>query len=53
MALALVAIDFLAIVALRPWLNGRSDAQFWLGAVIVVGIGVAAAASALGFRKKE
>jgi len=53
LAVALVAIDFLAIVALRPWLNGRSDVQFWLGVAIVVGIGATAAASALGFRKKD
>jgi hypothetical protein len=49
-AALLVAIDFLALVALRPWLNGRSDVHFWLGVAIVVGIGVAAAASALGWR---
>jgi len=52
-ALLLVATDFVAIVALRPWLNGGSDVQFWGSLAVVVGIGVAALASALGFRNKE
>ncbi len=52
-ALLLVATDFGAIVALRPWINGGTDAQFWGALAIVTAIGVAAIASALGFRKKE
>ncbi len=51
-ALLLAATDFGAILALRPWLNGDSDLRFWLGAAVVMGIGVAAVASALGFRNK-
>lgn len=51
--LLLAAVDFVAILALRPWLNGGSDAQFWAALVVVVGIGLAAVASAIGFRKKE
>jgi hypothetical protein len=51
--LLLAAVDFVAIVALRPWLNGGSDVQFWASLVVVVGIGLAAIASAIGFRKKE
>ena len=51
LALLLAAVDFMAIVALRPWLNGASDARFWVGAVVVLGIGAAALASALGWRE--
>ncbi len=51
-AVLLVAVDFGTILALRPWLNGPSDAKFWGAFAIVVGIGIAAAASALGFRDK-
>ena len=50
-ALLLVAVDFLALVALRPWLNGASDAKFWTAMAVVVGIGALAAASAAGFRR--
>jgi hypothetical protein len=53
LALGLTATDFLAVLALRPWLNGTSDARFWVSVVVVVGIGVAAIASAFGFRRKE
>jgi len=51
LALLLVAVDFVAIVALRPWLNGTSDMKLWTGLVIVVGIAIAAVASARGFRR--
>lgn len=47
----LVALDFGAIVALRPWLNGGSDAAFWGAFVIVVGIALAAVASAFVGRR--
>lgn len=53
LALFLAVLDFGAILALRPWLNGTDDAKFWLGLLVVVGIGVAAAASALGVRSRK
>jgi len=52
LALLLVAVDFVAIIALRPWLNGTSDIKLWTGLVIVVGVAIAAVASARGFRRK-
>jgi hypothetical protein len=52
LALLLVAVDFLAVMALRPWLNGPSDAKFWAALAVVIGVAVAAAASAAGFRQK-
>jgi hypothetical protein len=51
-ALFLVVVDFVALMALRPWLNGPSDAKFWAALAVVAGIAVAAAASAAGFRQK-
>jgi hypothetical protein len=53
LALLLVAVDFVAIIALRPWLNGTSDLKLWTGVIIVVGIGVGAVASARGFRRNS
>jgi hypothetical protein len=53
LAILLVVVDFVAVMVLRPWLNGPSDAKFWAALVVVVGIGVAAAASAAGFRQKS
>lgn len=41
----LVALDFVAIVTLLPWLNGPSDAGFWGASAIVAGIAVAAVLS--------
>jgi hypothetical protein len=52
LAVFLVVVDFLAVMGLRPWLNGPSDAKFWAALAVVVGIGIAAAASAAGFRQK-
>jgi hypothetical protein len=43
----LLALDFVAIVVLRPWLNGASDAKFWGGLAIVVGIAIAAVLSGI------
>ena len=51
LALLLVGVDFVAILALRPWLNGASDLKLWSGLIIVVGIAIAAVASARGFRR--
>ena len=53
LALLLVVVDFVAIIALRPWLNGTSDLKLWTGLVIVVGVAIAAVASASGFRRKS
>jgi hypothetical protein len=52
LALLLVAVDFVAVMALRPWLNGPSDGKFWAALVVILGIAAAAAASAAGFRQK-
>jgi hypothetical protein len=52
LALLLVVIDFVAVLALRPWLNGPSDAKFWSALAVVVGVAIAAAASAAGFRQR-
>ena len=53
LALLLVVVDFVAISTLRPWLNGPSDLKLWTGVIIVVGIAIAAVASAHGFRRKS
>jgi hypothetical protein len=53
LAMLLVVVDFVAIVALRPWLNGTSDLKLWTGLIIVVGVAIAAVASAHGFRPKS
>ena len=53
LALLLVVVDFVAIVALRPWLNGTSDLKFWSSLLIVVGVAIAAVASARGFRRNR
>ena len=50
-ALALVAIDALCLVVVRPWLNGSDDAKFWVGLAIVVSLAVAATASAFGYKR--
>ena len=51
LALFLVAVEFFAIVTLRPWLNGPSDVKFWFAVAVVAGIAVAAGASAVGWRR--
>jgi hypothetical protein len=47
-ALLLLGADFLAVTALRPWLNGGSDLKFWSALIVVVGIAGAAVACAFG-----
>lgn len=42
LGLALVAADFAAVMALRPWLNGASDARFWSALAVVVVLAVSA-----------
>ena len=53
LALLLVALKpgWWPVLAVRPWLNGTSDMKLWTGLVIVVGIAIAAVASARGFRR--
>lgn len=41
----LVGLDFAAILALRPWLNGGSDAKFWAALLIVVSLAIGAIVS--------
>ncbi len=53
LALALMALDIGSIFALKPWLNGGDDLRFWAGLVAVVGIAIAAAASALGYKRSS
>jgi hypothetical protein len=53
LALLLVVVDFVAIVALRPWLNGTSDIKFWSSLLVVFGVAIAAVASARGFRRNR
>jgi hypothetical protein len=50
-ALLLVGVDFLAALALRPWLNCASDMKFWMGLTVVVGIAFAAIVNAAGVRR--
>jgi hypothetical protein len=50
-ALFLVGVDFLAVLALRPWLNGASEMKFWMGLTVVVGIAFAALINAVGIRR--
>jgi hypothetical protein len=53
LALSLIAADLLAVVLLRPWLNGSSDASFWSAFLLVVLLAVAATASALGYKRRR
>jgi fermentation-respiration switch protein FrsA (DUF1100 family) len=50
-AVALVALDVASMFLLRPWLNGSDDLRFWAGLGIVLALGIAAAASALGYKR--
>ena len=50
--LALVGLDVVAAMTLRPWLNGGSDASFW-GALSVLGvITLAAALAVVGYKRR-
>ena len=46
----LVALDVVLVVVLRPWLNGANDSRFWTAVSAVAGLGLAAAAMAIGRR---
>ena len=48
---SLLVLLFGAIVLLRPWLNGESDAKFWGAFAILGGIAGVAALSALFGRR--
>jgi hypothetical protein len=48
LAVALASLDVGAIVLLRPWLNGSSDASFWIASFFVILLAIAAAAVAIG-----
>ena len=43
--LALVGLDFGAVMLLLPWLNGTDDVKFWAGLAIIAAIAVAATVS--------
>ena len=47
-AAALLASDVAAVMLLRPWFNGGSDAKFWAALAISAALAVAAIAYALG-----
>ena len=47
-AVALIASDITAVMLLRPWFNGESDAKFWAAVAISVALALAAMAYALG-----
>jgi hypothetical protein len=51
LAMGLLALDVASIFLVKPWLNGSDDLRFWVGLGIVVGIAIAAAASALGYKR--
>jgi hypothetical protein len=51
-SLALLGVDVVAAMMLRPWLNGGDDARFW-GALSVLGvITLAAALAAVGYKRR-
>lgn len=52
-AVAMVAVDFGAIVLLRPWLNGSDDFHFWLAVGVLVSLAVLALFFALGPRDRN
>jgi hypothetical protein len=51
LAVALVAADVGSIFLLKPWLNGSDDLRFWAGLGVILALGIAAAASALGYKR--
>jgi hypothetical protein len=50
LALILVALDVVLAVVLRPWLNGANDSRFWTAVSALAGLGLTAAALAIGRR---
>ena len=53
LAVALVAADVASILLVKPWLNGADDLKFWAGLTLVLGVAIAAAASALGYKRRS
>jgi hypothetical protein len=51
LAIALVALDVASMYVVKPWLNGADDLRFWGALGIVVGIAIAAAACAVGYKR--
>jgi hypothetical protein len=49
-AVALVVVDGVAFIFLRPWLNEGSDAKFWSAVAILMVIAGLAVASAFIFK---
>ena len=52
-AIVMVAIEFAAIVLLRPWLNAQDDLRFWLAVAVVTSLGALALFFALGPRDRK
>jgi hypothetical protein len=46
-AAAVLASDFAAVLLLRPWFNGGSDAKFWAAVTISLALAISATAFAL------
>lgn len=53
LAALLVVAEIGALLLLMPWLNAANDAKFATAALILVGIGIAAAVSAFGTRRSD
>jgi hypothetical protein len=53
LALGLAAVDVGLVVALRPWLNGTSDAGFWGSLAVVTLVALAAGGAAVGRRRSS
>lgn len=49
---ALLAVDAVVAMALRPWLNAGSDAGFWGALAILGAITLAAALAAVGYKRR-
>ena len=50
--LALVGVDVMAAMLLRPWLNAGSDARFWGALTLLGGLTLAAALAAVGYKRR-
>jgi hypothetical protein len=47
-AMALLASDVVAVLLLRPWFNGESDAKFWTALLISASLTLVSIAYAVG-----
>jgi len=50
-AFALIGVDVLTAMVLRPWLNAGSDARFWGALVILGAITLAAGGAGLSYKR--